>query len=93
MARAIALLQTAEKLQYDVYNIGSGRLTPNRELVEAIKRAVPNFKMDLPPGIDKAELDFFRESANSLPRLDCSRVEIREILHEPCWSDESIGNP
>ena len=56
VARAIALLQTAQKLQYDVYNIGSGRLTPNRELVEAIKRAVPNFKVDLPPGIHKVEL-------------------------------------
>jgi len=92
VARAIALLQTAEKLQYDVYNIGSGRLTPNRELVEAIKRVVPNFKMDLPPGIDKVELAIFRKSANSLLRLDCSCVEIREILHEPCWSNESIGN-
>ncbi len=49
-ARAIALLQTAEKLQYDVYNISSGRLTPNRELVEATKKVVPGFKVDLPPG-------------------------------------------
>jgi len=50
LARAIALLQTAEKLQYDVYNIGSGKLTPNRELVEAVKKVVPNFKVDLAPG-------------------------------------------
>ncbi len=50
LARAIALVHTAEKLQYDVYNIGSGKLTPNRELVEAVKRAVPNFKVDLSPG-------------------------------------------
>ncbi len=50
LARAIALLHTAEKLQYDVYNIGSGRLTPNSELVDAVKRVVPNFKVDLPPG-------------------------------------------
>ncbi len=50
LARAIALLQTAEKLQYDVYNIGSGRLTSNKELVEAVKIVVPNFKVDLPPG-------------------------------------------
>ena len=56
VARAIALLQTAEKLQYDVYNIGSGRLTPNRELLDNIKKVVPNFKMDLPPGIYKVEL-------------------------------------
>jgi UDP-glucose 4-epimerase len=50
MARAIALLQIAEKLQYDVYNIASGKVTPNRELVDAVKRAVPGFKVDLPPG-------------------------------------------
>src|SRR5207249_7005816 len=43
-ARAIALLQTAEKLEFDVYNIGSDRITPNREFVEAITRVVPNFK-------------------------------------------------
>ncbi len=50
LARAIALLQTAEKLQYNVYNIGSGKPTPNHELVEEIKRAVPNFTANLPPG-------------------------------------------
>jgi UDP-glucose 4-epimerase len=50
LARAIALVHTAEKLQYDVYNIGSGKLTPNKELVEAVKRVVPNFKVNLPAG-------------------------------------------
>jgi UDP-glucose 4-epimerase len=50
LARAIAMVHTAEKLRYDVYNIGSGKLTPNKELVEAVKRAVSNFKVDLPPG-------------------------------------------
>ncbi len=50
LARAIALVHSAEKLQYDVYNIGSGKLTTNRELVEAVKRVVPVFKADLPPG-------------------------------------------
>lgn len=50
VARAIALLQTAEKLQYDVYNVGSGRLTPNRELVEGIRRVAPNFNVELPRG-------------------------------------------
>ena len=50
LARAIALLHTAEKLEYDVYNIGSGKLTSNSELVDAVKRVVPNFKVDLPPG-------------------------------------------
>jgi UDP-glucose 4-epimerase len=50
MARAIALVHTAEKLQYDVYNIGSGKLTSNKEVVEAVKNVVPGFRVDLPPG-------------------------------------------
>src|SRR5207244_11327555 len=50
LARAIALVQTAEKLRYDVYNIGSGKLTSNKEVVEAVKRVVPNFKVDLSRG-------------------------------------------
>src|SRR5437660_1728228 len=50
MTRAIALLQMAEKLQYDVYNIASGKATPNRELVDAVKRVVPGFIVDVPPG-------------------------------------------
>ena len=50
MARAIALLQIAEKLQYEVYNIASGKVTQNRELLDAVERVVPNFKVDLPPG-------------------------------------------
>ena len=50
MARAITLLQIADKLQYEVYNIASGKVTPNRELVDAVKRVVPDFRADLPPG-------------------------------------------
>src|SRR5207247_10676215 len=50
MARAIALLQTAQKLQYNVYYVASGTVTHNREIVKAVKRAAPDFKVDLPPG-------------------------------------------
>jgi UDP-glucose 4-epimerase len=50
LARAIALLQTAENLQYDVYNIGTGKITPNTDLVETIKKVVPNFTANLRPG-------------------------------------------
>jgi UDP-glucose 4-epimerase len=50
LARAIALVHIKEKLQYDVYNIGSGKLSTNRELLEAVKRVVPGFEVDLPPG-------------------------------------------
>src|SRR5205809_6321936 len=50
MARAIALLQTAEELQYDVYNIASGKPTPNKELVEAVKRGGPRLHSRPSPG-------------------------------------------
>src|SRR5256712_4107503 len=49
MARAIALLQTAQKLQYNVYNVAFGKLTPNRGLVGSVTRGAPDFKAELPP--------------------------------------------
>ncbi len=50
VAHAIALLQTAEKLSHQVYNVCSGRITVNRELAEAVEETVPGFKANLPPG-------------------------------------------
>jgi UDP-glucose 4-epimerase len=40
--RAIALTQTAKALNHRTYNIGSGRATTNREVADAIIRAVPD---------------------------------------------------
>jgi UDP-glucose 4-epimerase len=40
-ARAIALLQTADRLGHAIYNVGSGRATSNAEVAAAIARAVP----------------------------------------------------
>ncbi|GAA4566311.1 NAD-dependent epimerase/dehydratase family protein [Planotetraspora kaengkrachanensis] len=39
--RAIALLQTAAALSHRTYNVGGGRTTTNREVAEAVGRAVP----------------------------------------------------
>jgi len=50
LARAIALLHTSEKLNHKLYNIGTGKTTSNREVVEAVKNAVPGFDVTLPPG-------------------------------------------
>jgi UDP-glucose 4-epimerase len=50
LARAIALLHTSDKLQYKVYNIGTGRTTPNSEFLKSIKKIYPDFNADLPPG-------------------------------------------
>ncbi len=65
LARAIALLHTAEKLNYGVYNIGSGKTTLNREVVESVKKAVPGFNASLPPG---------KFAFPSLPMMDIKRL-------------------
>lgn len=49
-ARAIALLQTAARLNHPTYNVGSGRATSNAEVAAAITRAVPGAELPLEPG-------------------------------------------
>jgi UDP-glucose 4-epimerase len=48
--QGIARLMTADSLPNKVYNIGSGTATKNSELVGAIQKVIPNFKIDLKPG-------------------------------------------
>jgi UDP-glucose 4-epimerase len=48
--RAIALLQTAGKLNHGIYNIGSGRVTTNAEVAAAIRTVVPEARIDLAEG-------------------------------------------
>jgi UDP-glucose 4-epimerase len=48
--RAIALLQTAAKLNHRTYNVASGRATSNAEIIAAIKDVVPDAEVDLPTG-------------------------------------------
>jgi UDP-glucose 4-epimerase len=93
MARAIALLQTAEKLQYDVYNIGSGKVTQNGEVVEAVKRVFPNFMVVLPPGrfpfppLPMAETKRLQEDTGFKPNFDTQSA----IQHYADWL--RAGNP
>lgn len=49
--RGVAYLQTAKHLNYNCYNVSGGRLTTNRELVEAVQKQVPGFKVDMKDGI------------------------------------------
>ena len=65
LARAIALLHTAEKLQYNVYNIASGNHTPTKDLARAVENAVPGFHANLPPG---------RFPFPPLPTIDTTRL-------------------
>ncbi|MFF8730132.1 NAD-dependent epimerase/dehydratase family protein [Streptomyces sp. NPDC015171] len=48
--RAIALLQLAEKLNHRTYNVGSGRVTTNAQIAEAIRKVVPGARVGLPAG-------------------------------------------
>ena len=67
-ARAMALLQTADKLNHQVYNVSSGRPTTNQAIVDAIKEVIPNFDVELPSG---------RESDNPVARwyFDITRLQ------------------
>lgn len=48
--RAIALLQLADRLNHRTYNVGSGRATTNAQLIEAIRKVVPDARIGLPTG-------------------------------------------
>ncbi|MFJ7077822.1 NAD-dependent epimerase/dehydratase family protein [Streptomyces sp. NPDC098781] len=48
--RALALLQLADRLNHRTYNVGSGRLTTNAMVIDAIRKAVPDARADLPAG-------------------------------------------
>jgi UDP-glucose 4-epimerase len=48
--RALALLQRAPKLNHRTYNVGSGRATTNAEVIAAIKKVIPDARVDLPGG-------------------------------------------
>jgi UDP-glucose 4-epimerase len=65
MGRAIALVQTVDKLPHAIYNLGSGRAVLNREIVDAIQQVIPSFQVSLPTG---------RNSRLVMPTLDTSRI-------------------
>jgi UDP-glucose 4-epimerase len=50
--RAIALLQTAAKLNHATYNVGTGRALKNKDVAEAIKDVIPDARIELRDGYD-----------------------------------------
>jgi UDP-glucose 4-epimerase len=48
--RAIALLQLADQLNHRTYNVASGRVTTNADVIAAIRKVVPDARVDLPAG-------------------------------------------
>jgi UDP-glucose 4-epimerase len=81
-ARAIALLQVADKLSYRTYNIAAGRPTKNRELIEALKRVVPSAHAELPDGRDPdgpgydiyLDISRIRQDTDYQPAYDTERA-------------------
>jgi UDP-glucose 4-epimerase len=80
--RALALLQTTPALNHQTYNIGSGRVTTNREVADAIIRAIPDAVPVLTEGrgpyapAEPAHLDISRLLADTgyAPRYDLDRA-------------------
>jgi len=76
--RAIALVQLAGHLQHRTYNVASGRVTTNAEVVAAIREAVPEAQLDLPAGADRpgAALDItrLRQDTGFQPEYDTVRA-------------------
>jgi UDP-glucose 4-epimerase len=77
LGRATALLQTAESLHHDTYNVGSGALSTNAEVIAAIQTVVPDFRVELEPGatVPHSWLDITRlhEDTGYVPEWDLER--------------------
>ncbi|MER6943782.1 NAD(P)-dependent oxidoreductase [Nonomuraea sp. NPDC000554] len=78
--RAIALLQLSDRLAHRTYNVSSGRLTTNAEVVAAIRKLVPDARVDLPEGRDSAapgiwlDTTRLREDTGFEPEYDTERA-------------------
>ncbi|UUZ86255.1 NAD(P)-dependent oxidoreductase [Paenibacillus sp. P26] len=75
-ARAIALLQTAPKLNHSTYNVGCGRPVTNREFVSAIHRHLPDARIDCPAGLPlnlALDITRIREDTGFVPEYDVER--------------------
>lgn len=92
--RAIALLQLAERLSHSTYNVGAGRQVSYREIIGAIRKVVPDARVDLPDGTAPGGFGEFY--------LDTSRLRA-DTGFEPVFDPEravadylgwlALGNP
>ena len=79
--RAIALLMLAERLNHGTYNVSTGRLVRNSEVVAAINAAVPGANVALPEGRDPhrppdnyLDTTRLREDTGFRPEYDVERA-------------------
>jgi len=75
--RALAALQLAERLEHQVYNVASGRVTTYGELADAIGAAVPGARPALPAGHDP-------QLTSPQIRLDVSKLR-KDTGFEPAY--------
>jgi UDP-glucose 4-epimerase len=67
VARGIALLQTADKLNHRIYNVASGQATTNQTVADAVKALHPNLEISLPEGKDPHGIGL-------VPAMDITRL-------------------
>jgi UDP-glucose 4-epimerase len=79
--RAIALLQTAGRLSESTYNVSSGRLTTNAEVIAAIGRVVPGWRYELPGRGPQ-------DGPDPSIYLDISRLT-RDTGYRPAWDTDA----
>ncbi|NEW72806.1 NAD-dependent epimerase/dehydratase family protein [Streptomyces rhizosphaericus] len=76
--RAIALLQLADHLNHRTYNVASGRATSNAEIIAAIKKVVPDARVDLPTGgtapVRHLDITRIRQDTGYAPAYDTERA-------------------
>lgn len=81
-ARAIAVLQTAARLNHDTYNVGNGYATTNGQVATAIRAVVPEARASLHEGHDPAgpgeaiylDTTRLREDTGFRPAYDVERA-------------------
>jgi UDP-glucose 4-epimerase len=78
--RAIALLQLTPKLSYRTYNIAAGRALTYGEIATAVKRLVPDARIELPEGPNPA-------SPGQAVYLDISRLQ-EETGYQPAYDTD-----
>ncbi len=76
--RAIALLQVAEHLRYSTYNVASGRLTTNADIIDAIRSVQPGLNLELPQGATRPgnplDITRLRDDTGYEPEYDTARA-------------------
>ena len=89
--RAIALLQLSDNLKHRTYNVASGQVTDNADVIAAIHRTVPDANLELPAGTSRpgAALDITRlhQDTGFEPEYDTARAAADYIA----WL--TAGNP